>query len=436
MRVYDCIKKKRDGGKLSAAELEFIVNGAADESIPDYQLAAFLMASYIRGMDEEETANYTRAVMKSGDVFDLSDIDPKTVDKHSTGGVGDKISLLLAPAVAAGGGIVPMMSGRGLGHTGGTLDKLEAIPGYRVGLSGDEFVTALKTVGVAIIGQTGRLAPADKKLYSLRDVTATISSIPLITGSIMGKKLAAGPASIVMDVKWGSGTFMRTLEDARALAASITAAAKRMNRNITTFITDMNQPLGVMVGNTIEILEIIDCLHGQGPADVMELTRHQAGEMLALAGRAANHNEGQAIFDRVIADGSAFKKFCAMVEFQGGDVSYIRDPAKFKRAEKRVPVPAAADGFISTIDATAIGVAAIYLGGGREKSSDVIDHAVGIEVIKKLGDAVTKGEAIAYMHANPSSRLDDAMAKYQGAIGIASQAPAKLPLIVERISSR
>jgi pyrimidine-nucleoside phosphorylase len=433
MRVYDCIKKKRDGGKLSAAELEFIVTGAANESIPDYQLAAFLMAVYIQGMDGEETANYTSAMMRSGDVFDLSDIDPKTVDKHSTGGVGDKISLLLAPAVAAGGGIGPMMSGRGLGHTGGTLDKLEAIPGYRIGLSGDEFVAALRKIGLAIIGQTGRLAPADKKLYALRDVTATISSIPLITGSIMGKKLAAGPASILMDVKWGSGTFMRTVEDARALAASITAVGKHMGRRITTFITDMNQPLGIMVGNTLEILEIIDCLKGRGPEDIMELTRSQAGEMLALSDRAKSFEDGCAIFDRVIADGTAFEKFCAMVEFQGGDVSYIHDPSKFKRAEKRIPVPAGADGFIYKMDAAAIGIAAICLGGGREKSDDIIDHAVGIEVLKKIGSKVTKGEPIAYMHINSDKRLDEAMTKYQGAVEIAAQSPAKLPLIVEMI---
>jgi pyrimidine-nucleoside phosphorylase len=435
MRVYDCIKKKRDGKKLSAEELEFIINGAANESIPDYQLAAFLMASYIRGMDAEETANYTRAIMQSGDVFNLSDVDPKTVDKHSTGGVGDKISLVLAPAVAAGGATVPMMSGRGLGHTGGTLDKLEAIPGYRVGLSGDEFIAAIRKVGVAIIGQTGRLAPADKKLYSLRDVTATVSSIPLITGSIMGKKLAAGPASIVMDVKWGSGSFMRTVENARALAASISAVGKHMGRKITTFITDMNQPLGLMVGNMLEILEVIDCLQGKGPADIMELTRGQAGEMLAMAGKAANYEEGCLLFDRVIADGSAFKKFCDMTEFQGGDASYLRDPAKFKRAEKRVPVPAARDGYISKMESTDIGIAAIYLGGGREKSDDKLDHAVGIELIHKMGAKVQKGDPIAYIHANPGSNIDEAMAKYLAAIEIADTAPEKLPLIVERVSS-
>ena len=435
MRVYDCIKKKRDNGKLSAAELEFIIHGAAHESIPDYQLSAFLMACYIRGMDSEETANYTRAIMQSGDVFDLSNIDPKTVDKHSTGGVGDKISLVLAPAVAAGGGTVPMMSGRGLGHTGGTLDKLEAIPGYRVVLSGDEFVAALRKVGVAIIGQTGRLAPADKKLYALRDVTATVSSIPLITGSIMGKKLAAGPASIVMDVKWGSGTFMSTIEDARALAASITAVGKHMGRKITSFITDMNQPLGYMVGNMLEILEVIDCLHGKGPEDIMELTRQQAGEMLAMAGRATSCGDGCLIFDRVIKDGSALKKFCEMVEFQGGDASYILDPGKFPRAERRLPVPATRDGYINKMESTSIGISAIHLGGGREKSDDKIDHAVGIELVHKLGAKVQKGEPIAYLHANPASHIDEAMATYLDAIEITDKPPEKLPLIVERISS-
>lgn len=433
MRVYDCIQKKRDGGVLTAEEIEFIVAGVADDSIPNYQLSAFLMAAFIRGMNPEETAHYTRAMMASGDVLDLSDISPATVDKHSTGGVGDKISLVLAPAVAAAGGIVPMMSGRGLGHTGGTLDKLESIPGYRIDLSVDEFRSALKKVGVAIIGQTGKLAPADKKLYALRDVTATVDSIPLITGSIMSKKLAAGPASIVMDVKWGSGAFMRTVEDARALAASLTAVGRHMGRKVTSFITDMNQPLGRMVGNALETIEAIECLQGRGPADIMELTRVQAGEMLSLAGRAASFEEGCNLFDKVIADGSAFKKFIAMVENQGGDASYLEDPSRFPAAAKRLEVRAKTAGFVQAMDSVSIGIASIMLGGGRERSEDVIDHSVGIEVLKKCGDQVAAGEPIAILHASEQSKSEAALERYLAAVTIGASAPASRPLVVERI---
>ncbi len=433
MRVYDCIQKKRDGSVLTAEEIEFIVAGVANDTIPDYQLSAFLMAAFIRGMNPEETAHYTRAMMASGDVLDLSDISPLTVDKHSTGGVGDKISLVLAPAVAAAGAIVPMMSGRGLGHTGGTLDKLEAIPGYRIGLSVDEFRAALREVGVAIIGQTGRLAPADKKLYALRDVTATVDSIPLITGSIMSKKLAAGPASIVMDVKWGSGAFMRTIEDARALAASLTAVGRHMGRKVTSFITDMNQPLGRMVGNALETIEAVECLQGRGPADIMELTRVQAGEMLFMAGRAPSFDEGCTLFDRVIADGSAFEKFVSMVENQGGDAGYLRDVSRFPAAAERIEVRAKQSGFIQAMDSVSIGIASIMLGGGRERSEDVIDHSVGIEVLKKCGDQVAGDEPIAILHASRQSKTQAALERYLAAVTIGPAAPAARPLVVERI---
>lgn len=433
MRVYDCIQKKRDGGVLTAEEIEFIVAGVANDTIPDYQLSAFLMAAFIREMNPEETAHYTRAMMASGDVLDLSDISPVTVDKHSTGGVGDKISLVLAPAVAAAGAIVPMMSGRGLGHTGGTLDKLEAIPGYRIGLSVDEFRAALREVGVAIIGQTGRLAPADKKLYALRDVTATVDSIPLITGSIMSKKLAAGPASIVMDVKWGSGAFMRTIEDARALAASLTAVGRHMGRKVTSFITDMNQPLGRMVGNALETIEAVECLQGRGPADIMELTRVQAGEMLFMAGRAPSFEAGCALFDTVIADGSAFEKFVAMVENQGGDAGYLRDVSRFPAAAERIEVRAKQSGFVQAMDSVSIGIASIMLGGGRERSEDVIDHSVGIEVLKKCGDQVAEDEPIAILHASKQSKTQAALERYLAAVTIGPAAPAARPLVVERI---
>lgn len=434
MRVYDIIYKKRNKEKLTREEIRFVVNGISDDSIPDYQLSAFLMAAFLQGLDAEETSWLTEEMMRSGDMLDLSDISPVTVDKHSTGGVGDKVSLVLAPAVAAGGGIVPMMSGRGLGHTGGTLDKLEAIPGYRIGLSETEFRDALRKVGAAIIGQTGKLAPADKKLYSLRDVTATVDSIPLITGSIMSKKFAAGPASIVMDVKWGSGAFMKTVKDARQLARTLTSVGKHMNRHVSAFITDMNQPLGVTVGNALETKEAIACLRGEGPEDVNRITRALAGEMLHFAKAATNFEDGCRLYDKVIRDGSAFEKFKEMVAFQGGDTSVIDNPDKLPQAPEKIELKAAQDGYIAAMDSVKIGIAGIQLGGGREKSDDKLDYSVGFEVLAKIGDKVSKGDTIAVMHAAECSRKEQAQQTYLDAVSYDS-APVDCPeLIVEKIS--
>jgi pyrimidine-nucleoside phosphorylase len=434
MRVYDIILKKREGEKLDDAAIRCFVKGVTDGSIPDYQAAAFLMAAFLRGLDAEETAALTGAMMESGEVLDLSAISPHTVDKHSTGGIGDKISLVLAPAVAACGGVVPMMSGRGLGHTGGTLDKLESIPGFRVGLSIDEMKAALRNIGVALIGQTGALAPADKKLYALRDVTATVESIPLITASIMSKKFAAGPAGIVMDVKWGSGAFMKSLADARALARSLVSVGRHMGRRVSAFLTDMNQPLGRMAGNALEVRETLECLKGRGPEDVMALTRALAGEMLHICGIAGDNADGEARFDASIADGSALAKFRQIVEIQNGDTAIIDDPDRLPTAAETVFVPAAGGGFVGAMDCTAIGVAVILLGGGREKSEDLIDHAVGIEVLKKIGDPVAPGEPLARLHVTPGrSRVDEALALYRQAVTLVSNAPPLPALIVEKL---
>lgn len=434
MRVYDIIYKKRNKEKLTREEINFVVDGISDDSIPDYQLAAFLMASFLQGLDAEETSWLTEAMMNSGDILDLSDISPVTVDKHSTGGVGDKISLILAPAVAAGGGIVPMMSGRGLGHTGGTLDKLEAIPGYRIGLSEAEFRDALRTVGAAIIGQTGRLAPADKKLYALRDVTATVDSISLITGSIMSKKFAAGPASIVMDVKWGSGAFMKTVQEARQLARTLTSVGKHMGRHVSAFITDMNQPLGVCVGNALETREAIACLQGEGPDDVNRITRALAGEMLHFAKAVPNFEAGCQLYDKVISNGSAFEKFREMVAFQGGDLSVIDNPEKLPAAPEKIEIKAAESGYISAMDSVKIGIAGIQLGGGREKSDDKLDYSVGFEVLAKIGSKVSAGDTIAVMHAGPGSRKEQALQTYLEAISCSSEPVTAPELIVEKIS--
>lgn len=434
MRVYDILMKKRNGEKLSGDEISFLIRGVGDGSLPDYQAAAFLMAAFIRGLDAEETTWLTRAMMESGDVLDLSDITPDTVDKHSTGGVGDKLSLILAPAAAACGAVVPMMSGRGLGHTGGTLDKLESIPGFRIGLSEAEFRAALKKVGVAIIGQTGSLAPADKKLYALRDVTATVDSIPLITGSIMSKKFAAGPAAIVMDVKWGSGAFMQTVESARALASSLVAVGRVMGRKVSAFITDMNQPLGRMVGNALEIRETIDCLQGHGPEDVMTISRALTAEMLVLAGKAASFEKGGEQFDAVIGSGAAFEKFKAMVANQGGDTTVLDNPRKLPGAGRQIEVKALTSGYITRMDSVGIGIAGILLGGGREKSEDAIDYGVGIEVLKKTGDGITAGETMAVLHCNPGSRGEEAVKKYTTAVTIGTVRPQPPVLIVDRMS--
>lgn len=434
MRAYDIIHAKRDGQTLSEEQIAFIIKGITGNTVPDYQAAAFLMAAFLQGLNDEETAHLTTAMMHSGDVLDLSGINPATVDKHSTGGVGDKISLIIAPAAAACGAVVPMMSGRGLGHTGGTLDKLESIPGFRVGLDELEFRQALSSVGFAMIGQTGSLAPADKKLYALRDVTATVESIPLITASIMSKKCAAGPASIVMDVKWGSGAFMKDLEQARALATSLAAVGHLLGRKVTACISDMNQPLGVMVGNALEVKEALACLRGEGPPDVQELSRVLTGEMLRLAGKAETREAGEELYRKAVNNGSALAKFREMVVFQGGDPALVDDPQRLPTADQVLPLAAPRSGYLHAMDCTEIGIAAILLGAGRERAEDDINHAVGIEVLKKPGDQVQEGEPLARFHCCQVSRSEEARQRYLQAVDIASQPPPGRPLIAEVIT--
>jgi len=404
MNAYEIIMKKRDGGKLSPEEIAFMVNGFTAAKIPDYQMAAWMMAVFIRGMDSPETTALTKTMLDSGDRIDLSAIKAVKVDKHSTGGVGDKVSLVLAPLVAALGVPVPMMSGRGLGHTGGTLDKLEAIPGFRVSLSEEEFIKQVSEIGVAIIGQTRKLAPADARMYALRDVTATVDSIPLIAGSIMSKKLAAGPDAFVFDVKTGRGAFMRTFEMAEEMAKTLVDIAVLSGKNARALITDMNQPLGNTAGNALEITETIACLRGRGPKDLMTVTLEIAGMMLEMGGAATDIAEGRKMAQKAIADGRALAKFRAMVEAQGGNPACLDDPSLLGKAGKQLEIRADYPGWIQEIDALEMGMICVSLGAGRARAEDALDMTAGIVFAKKVGDRVGPGDLILTIHHN----LDDA----------------------------
>lgn len=399
-RAIDLIRKKRDGGALSKAEIGYLVDGCTDGSIPDYQMSAWLMAVVLRGMNREETASLTDAMLHSGEVLDLSFLPARKADKHSTGGVGDKTSLVLAPLVAAGGLYVPMISGRGLGHTGGTLDKLEAIPGFRVGLSTAEFHRVLKACGCSMIGQTEKIAPADRKLYALRDVTGTVESPYLICASIMSKKLAEGTDALVLDVKTGSGAFMKNEEDAVFLAELMVETGERMGKQMVALITDMNQPLGRMVGNALEVQECVEVLHGGGPADLRDLCIELAAWMFFLGGAVKDIDSGQKLSRDIIASGKAFDRFRQMVELQGGDVSTIDDPSRLPSAHHRVEVPSPQAGYVSAIACEQVGTACVILGGGRERKEDSVDPAVGIAVQKKIGDRVAAGEPLCIIHCH------------------------------------
>jgi len=408
MRAYDIIYKKRNGKELKKEEIFFMIEGLTGDNIPDYQVAAWMMAVFLRGMTPQEIAYLTEAMMRSGDMLDLSPIPGIKVDKHSTGGVGDKVSLILAPLVAACGVPVPMMSGRGLGHTGGTLDKLESISGYRVDQTEDEFIDIVKSVGVCIMGQTGNLAPADKKMYSLRDVTATVDSIPLISGSIMSKKFAAGPDAIVMDVKVGTGAFMKTMEDAQKLAESLVRIGEIMNRNVKALITDMNQPLGVKIGNSLEVRESIECLDGRGPEDLMEVVMALARKMLILGEKAENDSAADTILKEKLASKAALKKFRDMVAAQEGDTSQVDDPEKLPSADNTLDINSEREGFVKEINTEAVGISGMILGAGRESVDDELDYAVGIEVFKKIGSRISKGEKIATIYYNDDKKLKEA----------------------------
>lgn len=432
MRMYDLIEKKRDGQELSEAEIRWLISGYVAGDIPDYQMSAMLMAIYFRGMNDRETWIMTDAVAHSGDMVDLSPIGGVKVDKHSTGGVGDKTTLIIAPIVAACGVKVAKMSGRGLGHTGGTVDKMESIPGLRTDLDREEFFDVVNRTGIAVIGQSGNLTPADKKLYALRDVTATVDSIPLIAVSIMGKKLAAGNDAILLDVTTGSGAFMKKKEDAIALALKMTAIGERAGKKIAALITDMDTPLGFAIGNAMEVVESIEVLKGGGPEDLKEVCLALASNMLYLA-QQGTLEECRAKAQEAIDSGRALERLAAMVEAQGGDPRYVYDTGLFAQAPCCREVQAQADGYIARMNAESIGIASSMLGAGRETVDSVIDPAAGILLVKKTGDAVKAGEVIARLYASKEELFDAAEKRYQEAVTIADTCPQEGPLVLARV---
>jgi len=418
MRVVDLIMKKRDGGKLTAPEISFLVQGFTRGDIPDYQFSSLLMAIVLKGMEPDETAVLTQKMIDSGDVLDLSGVPGPLVDKHSTGGVGDKVSLVLAPLAAACGVRVPMMSGRSLGHTGGTLDKLESIPGFRTDLDHGRFVQCLREVGYAMIGQSERVVPADRRIYALRDVTGTVESIPLITASILSKKFAEGAHALLFDVKCGSGAFMKGIEEARSLARSLVKTAAGLGRKAAAVISDMDQPLGRKVGNFLEVEESVDCLQGRGPRDLMDLTYRLTGWMLALGGKCGSAGEGEEMARARIVDGSAWKLFLKNVAFQGGDVDCVLRTEKGPHARLTRPLKANGDGFVERIDAYKVGVAAVVLGAGRSRAGDRVLPGVGITLLAVQGDPVTRGDEIALVHGEEEEKLVEACRLVESAYAI------------------
>jgi pyrimidine-nucleoside phosphorylase len=435
VRPYEIIKAKRDGRPLPADEIRALVDGYMRGEVADYQMAAFCMAVFFRGMSDAETAALTDAMLRSGDVLDLSDLPGVKVDKHSTGGVGDKVSIALAPIAAACGVVVPMISGRGLGHTGGTLDKLEAIPGFQVRLPVERFREVLAETGACLIGQTDRLAPADRRLYALRDVTATVESIPLIASSIMSKKLAEGIDGLVLDVKVGSGAFMKRLEDGERLARALAAIGRGMGKRVVALLTGMDQPLGRAVGNALEVKEAVELLHDDGPRDLKEVTLELAAEMVLLAGRAEGLEAARAQVREVVGDGRAFLKLCQIVEAQGGDPDTLADLSLLPAGKGTLDVRAPARGTVQAIDAEAIGLAAVALGAGRARLEDPVDHGVGLLVHRKVGDRVEAGEPLCTVHFGdrgaepPEAVADRVLRAYQ----IGEQELPPEPLILARI---
>lgn len=429
-RAIDVIRKKRDGGELSKIEIESLVNQYTRDSIPDYQVSAWLMAVVLRGMTRAETAALTDAMLHSGEVLDFSSLPARKIDKHSTGGVGDKTSLVLAPLAAAAGVSVPMISGRGLGHTGGTLDKLEAIPGFNVNLPVARFRKVLETCGCAMIGQTAEIAPADRKLYALRDVTGTVESPYLICASIMSKKLAEGIDGLVLDVKTGSGAFMKTEKDAVFLAELMVETGERMGKKMVALITDMDQPLGNMIGNALEVVEVVQILRGEGPEDLRELCLELAGWMLHLGGVSATVTEGKELSGKLIRSGRALERFRQMVELQGGDPRAIDDPERLPKSQGRMDVSSGKAGYITSIQCEQVGTACVILGGGRERKEDAVDPAVGIVLHKKVGDTVSSDEALATIYYNSDDRAARAQALLHASFQIGDEHPrTKRPLI-------
>jgi pyrimidine-nucleoside phosphorylase len=433
MRAVDLIRKKRDSGEHSREEIDFLISGYTRGDIPDYQMAAWLMATWIRGLNRSETAALTEAMLYSGEVVNLDRIPGKKVDKHSTGGVGDKTSLILAPIVAAGGLTVPMISGRGLGHTGGTLDKLESIPGFNVNLSLEEFIGVLRECGMGLIGQTAEIAPADKKIYALRDVTSTVENIGLICASIMSKKLAEGIDALVLDVKTGSGAFMKREEDAVRLAELMVETGQRMGKKVVALITDMNQPLGRMAGHSNEIAECIDVLNGGGPADLVELSIELSAWMFFLGERAKSLEEGRFLAKSMISTSQAKEKFKQGIRLQGGDERVVDDPQLLPQAHSHALVTSQSAGFITAINCEQLGTALATLGGGREKKEDTIDHAVGLEFHKRIGDRVEKGEPLATIHYNSGTKLAEATNLIANSYQIGEIAPREKSVLIHRI---
>ena len=435
MHYTELIEKKRDGFTHTKEEIEFIIRGVTDGSMPDYQLTAWMMAVCFRGMTDEETAYLTDAMMHSGDVVVLSDLEGIKVDKHSTGGVGDTTTLIVAPLVAACGGTVAKVSGRGLAHSGGTLDKLESVPGVSVEKSLDEFKRIVRKTGLCVIGQSGNLDPADKRMYALRDVSGTVPSIPLIASSIMSKKLASGAEAIVLDVKTGGGAFMRTVDEARKLASLMVKIGRHLGRNTVAVITDMDRPLGTAVGNGLEMREAIEGLTGKIPYNdpLMQVSFVLAGRLLMLSNIASTQEEAEIMLKKAVEDGSGFTRLRSMLEEMGGDVRYVDDPNLLVRTKRIVPIYKDCTGYIKKLDAKSIGLAALLLGAGREKAGDTVDPAVGILMKKRCGDRIEKDEPIAYMYVNDETNLDEAVSKLVNAVSVADEKPEDEALVYDII---
>jgi pyrimidine-nucleoside phosphorylase len=436
MNMYEIISRKRDGHRLGSEEIEHFVRGYTQGRIPDYQASALLMAIFLNGMNDEETFHLTKCMMNSGKVIDLKSVRGVKVDKHSTGGVGDKVSLILAPLVAACGVKVPMISGRGLGHTGGTLDKLETIPGLRTDLSPKSFVSNLKEVGVCMMGQTSEMAPADRKLYALRDVTATVNSVPLIASSIMSKKLAEGADAFVFDVKVGSGAFMSTRKDATFLAKTLIRIAGRFKKKAVALVTDMNEPLGETVGNSIEVIEAIHALKGKAPKDLMEVTLTLGARMLILGKKAKSPREAEAKLLRAIQSGEALSKFQQMVKKQGGDANVVNDFGLLPWAKFRLLVTSRSDGYVHSIDTRGIGLCAVTLGAGREKLDSSIDPGAGLLIKKKVGEPVAKGDPLAVIYANNLKKARAASGQIREAYRIGRARSRRLRKVVQVVDER
>ena len=428
MRMFDSIAKKRDGGVLSREELEFAVMGFVNGQVPDYQMSALLMAIYLKGMTEKETAQLTDVMAHSGDMVDLSSISGIKADKHSTGGVGDKTTLVIAPIVAACGVKIAKMSGRGLGHTGGTADKMEAVPGTQTAVDRERFFAQVNEIGISVIGQSGNLAPADKKMYALRDVTATIGCVPLIASSIMSKKLAAGSDCILLDVKTGNGAFMKTLDDSIELAKAMVSIGQHNGRKVAALITDMDTPLGHNIGNSLEVIESVEVLKGHGPADLTEVCYQLAANMLYLAGK-GTLEECSRMAEEAVDSGAAYEKLKQMFAAQGGDVSVLDDPDKFQKAKFSRPLLAGESGYLVRMNTEMVGNASVGLGAGRITKEDVIDFAAGIVLHKKTGDKVEKGECLATLYADHEEKFDAAEEMFRAALTF-GPAPEPVPALV------